>query len=429
MRYSRSARRNSGEQRRAVRGTLVALVAVAGTAGVVAPPAALGVGTARDESEVGEVVDVVADEERRRAAIARLEEGRDRRHRSVVEIRRAQPEAVERLVRVALRLAEVREPRRIALRAQRAIRRVVSRRFADVLGVGAALLVAGVRRCAGVEQVLGACELWRVGVEPRAIGADLVDRRHLAERRGLRIAERRGGRAVTAMAVLPVNRRALSGQRGVDPVLGELRRLRGPEPVGDARQVRRVDGRRRRARAEAGAQVPLVHRAVVAVPVQRHALARALMPHRRKIRDADGLMRAGAIHREAKQRLRRIERVDAAGSPAREIEKAQLPHQGEQLVAHRRDAGKLEDRLIDQAQSRRPVPAGRRHRSRLADRPSARWPASCAPIENDDRAPSGAGTRRRRRSPGCSTACPARSASAHPAPGGPIPVWQTEHVK
>ena len=62
---------------------------------------------------------VVAAIEHRRPAFGRLEQIAQRRHRAVVQIRPAQPDAVERLVGVAVGLAEVRESvRRVADRAR-----------------------------------------------------------------------------------------------------------------------------------------------------------------------------------------------------------------------------------------------------------------------------------------------------------------------
>src|SRR4030095_14409819 len=63
-----------------------------------------------DESDALRVEYIVAAVNIFRALLRRLEEIGERRYRSVVQIRRAQPDAVQRLVRVAEGFAEVREP-------------------------------------------------------------------------------------------------------------------------------------------------------------------------------------------------------------------------------------------------------------------------------------------------------------------------------
>ena len=71
-------------------------------------------GPVDDEPDAVPVVDVVAAVEHRRPLV-RKHQRTQRRHRAVVQVRRAQPDAVERHVRVAVGLAEVAEPPRIAL--------------------------------------------------------------------------------------------------------------------------------------------------------------------------------------------------------------------------------------------------------------------------------------------------------------------------
>ena len=93
----------------------------------------------------------------------------------------------------------------------------------------------------------------------------------------------------------------------------------------------------------AGAQVALVHRVVVAVPVQLHALARRLVPQRREVGGANQLRRRqlgrGPVELD---RLVRIEGVHAAPAPSRDA-----------LGQHRRDpvaqVERLELEAIDEA--------------------------------------------------------------------------------
>ena len=74
----------------------------------------------------------------------------------------------------------------------------------------------------------------------------------------------------------------------------------------------------RHARADRGRKIALGERIVVAVPMQFHALARALIEDRGKVGGSDQL-RVGnaAARRQLQQELIGIERVDAAGSPRR----------------------------------------------------------------------------------------------------------------
>ena len=110
---------------------------------------------------------------------------------------------------------------------------------------------------------------------------------------------------------------AARGERSVDRVRIRRRRQR-PDPVADALDRRVIDRHRRHARAERRAQVALVDRVVVAVPVQVHALARRLIPERRIVRRADQLGRRQLVEVPVElNRLVGIERVDAAAAPAR----------------------------------------------------------------------------------------------------------------
>src|SRR4029453_7052108 len=92
-------------ERRAVEVTGVAVAAIPG---VEAHSLTLGIRAARHEPDVGPVVDIVRTIELG-WPLRRVEQGTQRRHRTVVKVRRTQPEAVERHVRVAAGLAEVRE--------------------------------------------------------------------------------------------------------------------------------------------------------------------------------------------------------------------------------------------------------------------------------------------------------------------------------
>ena len=131
-----------------------------------------------DESHVRRIVDVVAAPELARPALGRLEQIGQRRHRPVVQIRRAQPQAVERNRDVTVRSSGM--PRT----SSRAPRR---------------------RRCSAFGIVR------RPRVEAMAIGADLRDRYHRA---GAGAAERvaRGARAVEDRLAL-LRRRLVDRER------------------------------------------------------------------------------------------------------------------------------------------------------------------------------------------------------------------------
>ena len=157
----------------------------------------------------------------------------------------------------------------------------------------------------------------RVRIQPVAIRADFPDRLDQAH-------PGTGGDAVAEpmvrvalCAVLLVERRTARGDCLVDGV-GIFRRRQRPDPVAHALQAVVIDGDRRHAGAECGTQVALVHRIVVAVPMQVHAFARLLIPQRRKIRCADQL-----VGRQLPQvpvelhGLVWVEGVDAAPSPPR----------------------------------------------------------------------------------------------------------------
>ena len=140
-------------QRRAVR---VPAVAVAAQTRVEQHAFTLGLLAAGDEPDVLEVVDVVRAVERGGPLLGKQQRPQ-RGHRAVVEVGRAEPQAVERHVRVAVRLAEVIEPPRVP--------------FADRVHLG------GERR--------------RERIEPLAIGADLAERCHLPDTRRTDVVARR----------------------------------------------------------------------------------------------------------------------------------------------------------------------------------------------------------------------------------------------
>src|SRR5215470_3994967 len=178
-----------------------------------------------------------------RAPLRRLEQIAQRRHRSVVQIRRAQPDAVQRLVSVAEGFAEVRE---------------------SLFAV------------AGVEKILVHAEVERVTIEPPAVCFDLFDRRDPSD---ILAAEVLAAPPVAARAVLRIERRASGRERLIDRVwIG--RRLGCEQPVFDSLDVFAVERRRRSAGAESGAAVALPHGVIIAVPMELHLalLALALIP-------------------------------------------------------------------------------------------------------------------------------------------------------
>ena len=79
-----------------------------------------------------------------------------------------------------------------------------------------------------------------------------------------------------------------------------------------------VDRHRRHSGAQRGAQIALVHRRVVAVPVQLHPVTRALLPDGRKISGAVQFCLGNVVgaHGEIElDRLVGVERIDPAGTP------------------------------------------------------------------------------------------------------------------
>ena len=119
--------------------------------------------------------------------------------------------------------------------------------------------------------------------------------------------------------VLLVERRP-AGRDGLVDRIGIRRRRQRPDPVADALDRRVIDGDGRDARAKRRAQIAFVHRRVVAVPVQVHALARRLVPQRGVIRRANQLRTRQLVERPVElDGLVGVEGVHAAAAPARHV--------------------------------------------------------------------------------------------------------------
>src|SRR6266496_6247988 len=232
-----------GRQLGAVGFALVPDIGIAGHGGVEPEERSLSEsGYARHEADIGRIVHVVPAIEELGPPCRRLEEIAHARHRAVVEIGPAEPETVQGHVGVAEGLAEMLEAPRVARIEGRLVHR-------EVVGIG---------------------------VEPAPIGADDVDRRHLAHVLTGKIAPVRpvaGGAGALVDGASP-------GRLGRIDGIGILRRLRGEEPILDAPDGGQIDGGRCGARAEGRALVALLHHRVVAVPVELLALARLLQPDR-----------------------------------------------------------------------------------------------------------------------------------------------------
>src|SRR5256885_4217621 len=96
--------------RRQIRAVSMSGVAVAGRTGIQQEKlVAVLFRDIRDKAEFDLIEDIVAAIESLRPALRRFEQVSERRHRAVVQERRAQPDAVERHVGVAVRLAKMRE--------------------------------------------------------------------------------------------------------------------------------------------------------------------------------------------------------------------------------------------------------------------------------------------------------------------------------
>src|SRR5579863_7727418 len=82
----------------------MSLVAVAGNTCIHLEAGALGVRAAGNKSDVLRIVDVISAPETLWALGSRLEQSREVRHRSVVQVRSPRPDAVDWDVRIAIRL-------------------------------------------------------------------------------------------------------------------------------------------------------------------------------------------------------------------------------------------------------------------------------------------------------------------------------------
>src|SRR5262249_51288989 len=165
-----------------------------------------------DEAHPRLVVDVVAAIESLGPLGGGLEEIAEARHRAVVQVRAAEPDAVEGHVGVAEGLAEVREAPRIA----RVERRLVHR------------------------------EVVRVAVETAPVGPDPLEGRDLAH---VLAGELAPASAMAGRAVTQVDGGALR-RLGLIDGIGILWRLQGEQPVLDASDGHEIDGGWRGARTE-----------------------------------------------------------------------------------------------------------------------------------------------------------------------------------
>src|SRR5262249_57886218 len=133
--------------------------------------------------------------------------------------------------------------------------------------------------------------------------------------------KRRFPRSVTALAILTIDGLTLRRELPIDVSGRHRRRFSvGPQPVSDAQEPIAIERRRRCAGTECRAQIALVDRAVVAIPVQVHALTGLLVPYRREVNDPEPLFLRHVLHREAEQRLGRLKRVDASWSPSGKVD-------------------------------------------------------------------------------------------------------------
>ena len=107
------------------------------------------------------------------------------------------------------------------------------------------------------------------------VGADVGDVGHLAD---ARLAD-----VVTARAVLLVDRLAGVRPRRVDALRRKRRRLEIENPLSDPIERGEIEGVGGRAGADRRALVALVHRVVVAVPMQPESLPHPLIPERRQV--------------------------------------------------------------------------------------------------------------------------------------------------
>src|SRR5262250_1221868 len=268
---------------------------------------------AGEEAHPRPVVDVVAAIENLGALSGGLEEIAQARYGAVVQVRAAEPDAVEGHVRVAEGLPKVREAPRIA----RVERRLIHR------------------------------EVVRVAVETAPVGPDLLEGRDLAH---VLAGELAPASAMAGRAVTQIDGGALR-RLGLIDGIRILGRLQGEQPVLDAPDGCEIDGGWRGARAEGRALVALLHHGVVAVPVELHPLARLLQPYGRKVRGPVLLLLAQLPEGEVEEDLGRVEGVHAPGSPFRiRQERLEAAAQHEQALAHDGDGHGIDEVAVDQAQ-------------------------------------------------------------------------------
>ena len=266
-----------------------------------------------DESHFRLIVNVVAAIKDLRSLSRGVEQIAHRRHGAVVQIRGARPDAIERHVHIAVGLAEMTEAPGIA----------------------------------GVENVLRGRELFRVGIEPMAIGADGSDRDDFADMRAGEIA---AALAVATRAIVRIERCAAGAQFLFD---GEWirRRLFLEQPLFHTAEKFEIDRGREGAGAEGGALVALFHHRVVAVPMraQLHFFALSLEPDGGEIAETDQLFRRQFLQRKFKQRFRGSESVGAARALIRlPIEIAEMAAEHDEALAHEGQRVETHDHAIDE---------------------------------------------------------------------------------
>src|SRR5262249_49803686 len=151
----------------------------------------------------------------------------------------------------------------------------------------------------------------------RTICADECDWYHCADAlvRLRRIAPvRRLACSVTARAMFLVDLRALRSKRGIHGIR-IWRRLRGFQIFRHAQDAVNVKVWRERPRSERSGKIALIHRGIVAVPMELHSLARLLVPDGRKVNVPHQLLGIGVLHGEIEQCFWSVEGVYAARPP------------------------------------------------------------------------------------------------------------------
>ena len=104
--------------------------------------------------------------------------------------------------------------------------------------------------------------------------------------------------------MLRVDWRAALRQRAVDAVIAlECRGFGTADPGLDAGDGGMVDQFRRRPGAEGGGKIALLDAAVVAIPMQLHALLLRLVPDRREVGHADQFFPGQLLERRTKNCL------------------------------------------------------------------------------------------------------------------------------